>query len=264
MQSLLNLYIYRGFVWKTALLDLRDRHAATTLGFLWNVVHPVTLVAVYTVVFSTIMPARFSGAQGTALSFALFLSSGLLPWLFFTECITGAVNAIMGSAGYLRKLAIPEEVFVARAALTAFFIFTVYVAVLVAIGPVFGHWPHWTWLLMLPLGALLLLLAYGIGLTLSILNVFFRDISHFLPVVLNLLFWLTPIAYVSDVLPATLAALMKFNPIHHFMIAFRDVYLNYSLPRLENVGVVALLAVAALLVGQFALLKLRGEVRDTV
>jgi ABC-type polysaccharide/polyol phosphate export permease len=233
-------------------------------GILWNLIHPMALVAIYTLVFAQIMPARFSGAQGVTLSFALFLASGLLPWLSFSETLLGSTGAIVGNAGYLKKLAIPEEVFIARAALVSLFGFGIYVVVLVLIGPMFGHWPRLVWLLMLPLGLLLLVLGYGLGVALSVLNVFFRDISQFLPVVLNLFFWLTPIAYVAEVLPDRAKTVLAFNPLHQFIVAFRDVYLYYKVPDPLSLAVVGGFALLGLVLGYITLHSLRGEVRDTV
>src|SRR5436305_4357804 len=81
------IYEYRSFIWQRAVADLRHRYAGTGLGVVWNVVHPLTMIAIYSLIFSTLMPvtARIPNAS-EHFAYVLYLCSGFLPWLAFSEC----------------------------------------------------------------------------------------------------------------------------------------------------------------------------------
>ena len=118
------LYRYRSFIWANALAELRHRYAGTNLGVVWNVIHPLALIAVYAIVFTQVfteagrLPQPIPGVSNK-LSFLLFLTSAFLPWLAFAECVTRGCNAFSDNAPYLKKLPIPEQVFVAQTAASA-------------------------------------------------------------------------------------------------------------------------------------------------
>src|SRR5215203_4287124 len=95
---------HRRYIWQGALADLRHRYAGTGLGVVWNVLHPLALIAVFSLVFSVIMRPR--GVEAP-YGYVLYLCSGLLPWLAFSECITRGANAFSENAAYLKKLPVP-------------------------------------------------------------------------------------------------------------------------------------------------------------
>src|SRR5437588_4313811 len=112
------LYQYRGFIWRRAVADLRHRYAGTGLGVVWNVLHPLAMIAIYSVLFSALMAADVPGVPGR-FAYVLYLCSGFLPWLAFSECVTRGCNAFLDNAAYLKKLPMPEQVFVAQTAASA-------------------------------------------------------------------------------------------------------------------------------------------------
>src|SRR5215468_3179312 len=115
---IVNLWRYRGFIVRNALSDIRHRYAGSAAGVAWNVINPLAQIVIYSLVFSQIMVVRMpSGGSGTM--FALYLCAGLLPWSAFSECILRGTNAFIENALYLKKLPIPEQVFVAQNAVAA-------------------------------------------------------------------------------------------------------------------------------------------------
>ena len=115
---IVNLWRYRRFIVRNALNDARHRYAGSAVGVAWNVINPLAQILIYSVVFSQIMAVRVPGA-GTGAGFALYLCAGLLPWAAFSECILRGANAFIENAPYLKKLPIPEQVFVAQNAVAA-------------------------------------------------------------------------------------------------------------------------------------------------
>ena len=150
---LASLVRYRSFIWRHAAADLRHRYAGTGLGLAWNVVHPLAVIAIYSAVFTTVFPTPAEPGGGR-LPYTFYLCSGFFPWLAFSDCVTRGTAAFVANAAYLKKLPIPEPVFVAQSAATTA---TLGLAVELRPAPGRRRWrwetgPAWTWLLLpLPL-----------------------------------------------------------------------------------------------------------------
>ena len=261
------LFAYRRYVWQGALAELRHRYAGTGLGVVWNVLHPLALIAVYSVVFTALMRGRVPGVQSdNPFGYVLYLCSGLLPWLAFAECLTRGCNAFNENSAYLRKLPIPEQVFVARNAVAAALGLAISFSLLLLLSPALGLRPGLTWLLLpVPLLALMVM-GYGVALLAATLNVFFRDVGQLLTIALQVILWTAPIVYVADerVLPGWFVRLLPFHPLHPPLAAVRDLFLNQTLPFPAIWLGVVLWTAALLLVARLAFAKLRPEIRDVL
>src|SRR5689334_22419946 len=225
------LYRYRSFIWANAVAELRHRYAGTGLGVVWNVLHPLALIAVYSVVFTTLMKDKVPGhAANERFAFVLYLCSGLLPWLAFAECLTRGCNALAENATYLRKLPIPEQVFVAKSAAAATLGLGISFGLLLLIAPLLGLRPCATWLLLPAPLLLLMLMGYAIALLCATLNVFFRDVGQLLTVALQVVLWTAPIVYAPGVLPEWARQLLPLHPLYPPLVAVRDLLLNDTMP----------------------------------
>lgn len=266
-----SLYQYRGFIWRNAVNDLRHRYAGTGFGMVWNVLHPLALIAVYSVVFSSIMPvdhletghAAVRGLSGPVL-YVLYLCSGFLPWLAFSECLIRGCNAFVENATYLKKLPVPEQAFIAQTATSATLGLGISFALLLAISLLLGHAPTWHWLLLpVPLVAMQVA-GFGLGLVLGTLNVFFRDIGQFLTVALQIVMWTAPVVYALPQLPRWAQSLARFHPLVPPLEAVRDLFLYGTMPGAATwVGLVTW-PMLLLLLGYGVFHPLRAEIRDNV
>ena len=163
--------------------DIRNRYAGTGIGIIWNFIHPLALIVTYSIVFSTIMSQKLDNMQGKHLPYVVYLCSGLFPWLALNESIIAGCNAFVANANYLRKLPVPEQVFVASTAMTATLTLLMNFVLLICVAVPLGFSPTIYWLLLpIPLISLQAL-GFGIGLLLGTLNVFFRDISQWIAAV---------------------------------------------------------------------------------
>jgi lipopolysaccharide transport system permease protein len=260
------IWRYRRYVWEAALAELRHRYAGTGLGVVWNVVHPLALIAVYSIVFTTLMRGRVPGQEGNPFAYVLYLCSGLLPWLAFSECVTRGCNAFAENATYLRKLPIPEQVFVAKSAAAATLGLGISMGLLLLLAPLLGLRPGWTWLLLpVPLLALMAL-GYGIALLCATLNVFFRDVGQLITIGLQVVLWTAPVVYVADerVLPGWFVRALPFHPLYPPLVAVRDLFLHQQLPPAWVWAGMAAWTVLMLLAARVAFEKLRPEIRDVL
>ncbi|AWK90195.1 ABC transporter permease [Azospirillum thermophilum] len=258
------LYQYRRYIISNSVNDLKNRYAGTRLGFLWNVIHPFTMVAVMSLVFSGIMPVRVKGNYSTEFSMALYLTSGLIPWLFFTEAVGRGSTALLESAHFLKKLPIPEEVFVAKATFTSLLSFLILLLILFTFSTVMGHFPDVSWLLLAPVALLLLTLVFGLGLFLACLNLFFRDLGQIVPVILQVLMWLAPILYTEEAAPRLLKTIAVVNPFAPFLSGFRSVLLYYTPPDPGLWAAMLAWAGAAVLLGIVTMRRVRKDLRDVL
>lgn len=254
------LYQYRGFIWQRAVADLRHRYAGTGLGIVWNVLHPLAMIGLYALLFSALMPQHLADVNGR-FGYVLYLCCGFLPWLAFSECITRGTVAFLENAPYLRKLPMPEQVFVAQSAAAATMGLGISFSLLLIISLAVGHHPTVYWLL-LPLPLILLQAAgFAIGLLLGTLNVFFRDVGQLVQIGLQILFWTVPIVWTWESIPS-FARILRWNPLAPMFDAIRDLFLYNRLPRTsEWAGMLALDAVL-LLLAYAAFHSLKREIRD--
>jgi ABC-type polysaccharide/polyol phosphate export permease len=258
------LYRYRSFIWTNAVAELRHRYAGTNLGVVWNVLHPLALIAVYAIVFTRVMkglPQPVPGV-GADVSFLLYLTSALLPWLAFAECVTRGTSAFADNATYLKKLPIPEQVFVAQSAAAATLGLVISFSLLLAISLVVGLRPRAEWFL-LPLPLLSLqVTGFGLGLLCGTLNVFFRDIGQLLNVVLQLALWTVPVVYPLGALPEWAQRAMPWHPLFPPIEGIRDLFLFQRTPGVETwVGMIVWPLVFCGLAA-LAFRALRTEIRD--
>jgi ABC-type polysaccharide/polyol phosphate export permease len=260
---IVNLWRYRGFIVRNALNDARHRYAGSAAGVAWNVINPLAQILIYSVVFSQIMAVRVPGA-GTGAEFALYLCAGLLPWAAFSECILRGANAFIENAPYLKKLPIPEQVFVAQNAVSATLFLGISMTLLGVVTVITGSALSLAWLGVPPVLVLFQGFGFGLGLIFGTLNVFLRDIGQVLAIVLQLWMWLTPIVYVEEILPIAMQSLIRYNPAYPFIDALHGMIVGGQWPSARHWLVMLVWAAAAPVVGYLILRRLRPEIRDVL
>jgi ABC-type polysaccharide/polyol phosphate export permease len=260
---IVNLWRYRGFIARNAVSDIRNRYAGSAMGVAWNVVTPLAQILIYSLVFTHVMAARVPGA-GSPAGFALYLCAGLLPWAAFTDCVLRGANAFIENAAYLKKLPIPEQVFVAQNAAAATLFLAISMTLLGVVTMATGGTVSLAWA-GVPL-VLLLFQGFGFGLGLigSTLNVFLRDIGPALGIALQLWMWLTPIVYVEQILPPELLALVRYNPAYPFIDALHRMIVGGQWPAAWHWPVMLLWAGVTPAAGYLVLRRLRPEIRDVL
>lgn len=230
----LALWRYRGFVFSMVQRELRQRYAQSFLGSLWNVIHPLTLILVYTLVFSQVMRSRLPG-NALRFGYSIYLCSGLLPWTLFATSLDRGAGVFVEQANLIKKVNFPRVTLPLIVQLSAFadfaIIFAIYSLFLIAI----GWFPGWSILAMLPLLCIQQALSAAIGLLLGCLNVYIRDTKQIVGIVLQFWFWFTPIVYASSALPERAVRVLRWNPVWPVFNAYHELFLNRALPRFEGI-----------------------------
>src|SRR5581483_5594064 len=209
-----DIYKYHELIWALALKELRVRYKRSMLGFFWALLNPLFTMLILTAVFSKVMRVAVD-------HYSIFLISALLPWTFFSQAAWYSAESIVANGDLLKKVQIAKVVFPIAAVVSNVINFMLSLIPLVLLVVVLRFPLHWTWIyLPVPLIGLFLF-TFGFGLFVAAANVFFRDMAHILQVVLSAWFYLCPIIYSLDFVPARYRALFRLNPLVYPLNGFR-------------------------------------------
>ena len=246
-----SLWRFRGFIADSVLREFRTRYAGSLLGASWNLINPLVQILIYTLVFSEVMRSRLPGNGNDAYAYSIFLCAGVLPWQFFTELVGRGSGVFVENANLLKKSSFPRVALPVVTLLVAlvnfcvtWFIFLLFLA-LVGRLPSLG-----AALAVLPYFGLLGALGFGLALLVGTLNVFFRDATQLISIVLQLSFWLTPIVWPASTIPPRFAYLLSFNPFYAAIAPIQQAFLgNPVSAATQGVAALALCATFCLTVG---------------
>ncbi|MCB2016693.1 MAG: ABC transporter permease [Hydrogenophaga sp.] len=261
MNALTALWRYRGFILGSVQREFQSKYRNSLLGAAWNIVNPLSMIVVYTVIFANLMRARLPGTQDQ-FSFSIYLCAGILTWGLFAEITNRATGMFIDNANLIKKLSFPRlclpVVVVANSLVNFGILFGLFLLFLL----VSGHFPGWVILAVVPLLVLQVLFAIGVGISLGVLNVFFRDVGQFFALFLSFWFWFTPIVYPTSVLPESVQSLMRFNPMARLIEGYQQVLLHGSMPNWYSLWPVAVLAVLLCVYGLWQFRRHVGEMVD--
>ncbi|MES2092836.1 MAG: ABC transporter permease [Actinomycetota bacterium] len=224
--------------------EVRGKYKRTVFGQLWSLANPLALMLIYTLVFGLLFQSNPLPGNPSGLDvFALWLLSGLLPWIFFSSVVSSGAGSLVGNANLIQKVSFSRIVLpFSTVGASAYNWMFEMVVLLIAITIAGGFVIPWIPLLLVAM-TLLAIFAAGVGLLFSIANVYFRDTEYLLTIVLQLWIYLTPIIYpierVADAsttrgglfgTPITLLGLYDLNPMVHFVALFRQLIYDNRWP----------------------------------
>jgi ABC-2 type transport system permease protein len=220
------IWEYRQLLMNMARRELKVKYKGSALGFFWSLLNPLLYLAVFSVVFGVLL-------QSNIPKFPIFLLSGLLPFNLFSVGLTAATTSITGNGPLVQKVWFPREILPIAAMLANLITFFLQMIILAVAMAVYGVSPKWSMLWMLiPATIIATLLGIGLGILLSALNVYFRDVQHFLELAMLVWFWFTPIVYSYSLLGNKLQEkgwndrLGMLNPMTPIVEVFRRVLYN--------------------------------------
>ena len=255
------IWAYRGFIRESVKREFQIKYRNSLLGATWNVINPLAMILIYTVIFVQVMRAKLPGVDST-FAYSIYLCAGVLTWGLFAEITGRAQNTFLENANLLKKLSFPRfclpVVLVVNAALNFSIIFGLFTMFLI----VSGNFPGLAYLAVLPLLAILLAFAIGLGMTLGVLNVFFRDVGQFFGIFVQFWFWLTPIVYPVSILPSGLQNILAYNPMTPLMAGFQVVLVSGRWPQWSTLLYPAVLGVLLCLLGMHLFRVHAGDMVD--
>jgi ABC-type polysaccharide/polyol phosphate export permease len=245
-----DLFRYRELFTNLFRRDFHAKYKGSLLGVAWSLLNPLVLLGVYLVVFGVLIK------NGKTPHYPIYLLAGLACWIFFSVSLQASARSMIDSAELIKKVRFPRQLVALSMVATQAVTYALMIAILIVLSLVFvpearGH----VWM-SVPLAALFVGFVAGLALLVACLNVLFRDVEHILTAALLPWFFLTPILWSVDSLPASakshhllLDVLRWGNPVAPPIFAVRDALWSGHTPRVADVVYLAVASVVALLLG---------------
>lgn len=237
--------------------DFKVKYKRSVLGVVWSLLYPILMLAVMAVVFSQMFKFQVEG-----VNYIVYLMTGIIMWNYFNEASNTAMTSVVTNFSLINKVYIPKYIFpVAKCIFVGINFALTLIPWLIIIGlSYFGlgeYACHFNiYYLILPyIFFCFFLFTVGIGLFLSCISVFLRDVFYIYGIVLIMWNYLTPVFYSLEILPAKLQTLFQLNPLYQFLTAAREIVLFGQCPSLLRLGILGVLGVGSLLIGAFIFKK---------
>ena len=237
--------------------DFKVKYKRSVLGVVWSLLYPVLMMAVMAMVFSQMFRFQVEG-----INYLVYLMTGIIMFQYFSEASNTAMTSVVGNFGLLNKVYIPKYIFpLAKCLFVGInFILTLIpwfiLITLTQFG--FGTYPasiNWYYLLLPYIFLCLFIFTVGVGLFLSCISVFLRDVFYIYGIILTIWQYFTPVFYSIEILPPSLQSLFKFNPLYQFITATREIVLYGRCPSITSIVVMGVMAVGTLLIGGYIFKK---------
>lgn len=252
---------YRGFILGSVKREFQLKYRNSMLGAAWTVLNPLAMILVYTLVFSQIMKARLPEVS-SVFAYSIYLCGGMFAWNLFAEIVGRGQNVFIENANLLKKLSFPRLCLPIVVVLNALLNFAIIFGLFVAFLVISGNFHGGIALVLIPVLIIEVFFAIGLGITLGVLNVFFRDVGQFFGMVVQFWFWLTPIVYPSSILPGWLRSLLELNPMFGVISAFQVVLVEGRQPHWPGLVLPAVLAIVLCALGLWLFRRHAGEMVD--
>lgn len=266
VEILKSIWIYRELISRLTKLHVVQRYKGSFLGVIWSFTTPLAMLMVYTFVFSVIFKQQWreGGIISTHAEFALTLFTGLIAFNLFSESITEAPNLIVDNPNYVKKVVFPIEILpitsIGAALINALLSMVIlFIAVIVITGKL-----PWTIVFLPAIYFPLILFSLGLSWFLSAISVFVRDTGHFLNVIIQMLFFLTPIFYPISAIPLKYRFILYLNPLSIIVNHSRRVILWQQTPNWMEYSIVTGLSLVVCYSGYIWFIKSRSMFSDVV
>lgn len=233
---------WRDLVKNLVAKEIKIRYMGAALGFAWSLGNPLVATLCYYVVFTYILPSNQD-------RFALHLVTGVVHWMLFSQIILQSSDWLLSNSSLIRKLRFPRILLPLSGAITAFAFWAVamgvYAALYTLLGGVVSKALLWYPLVLIPYAAMIL----GLSLGMSVLQISYRDIKHSADVLVPLLFWFTPIVWMTATLPAEVSKFVAFNPLAPFFNSFTAIFHSSVIPSTQDLALSWGIGAACLIAG---------------
>ncbi|ATR84275.1 ABC transporter permease [Pseudomonas sp. HLS-6] len=222
--------------------EIKIRYTGAALGFIWSLGNPLVVTLTYYVVFTYILPSNQD-------RFALHLVTGVVHWMLLSQVISQSGEWLINNNNLIRKLRFPRILLPLSSALTVIVFWGVAMIVYAILFSLLGGIATKALLWYPVILASFIALIMGIGLAISVIQITVRDTKHFVDVFLPLLFWFTPIVWMTSSLPVSTAKIVAFNPIAPYFNSFTAILHDGVSPNNIDLLFCTILGATSLLIG---------------
>jgi len=245
--------------------NIEIRYKGTMMGLVWMVVTPLVMLAVYTFVFGVVFKARWSTGLGDSKAvFALVMFCGMTVFNIFSESVMGSVGIVTGNPNYVKKVVFPLELLPFSAVLSACFFGLIWIGILLLGIVLFFHKFCLTAVCLPLLFIPLILFSCGFAWFVASLGVFLRDLGHVVGILLQVLYFMTPIFYSVEMVPESLRPILLLNPLTTLVQSTRQVLMFGQWPHWSVLGIVTLHSMVIFQLGYFWFMKTKRGFADVL
>jgi len=252
------LWEYRELLYFLVWRDVKVRYKQTVLGVLWAGLQPLLTMLLFWALFG-----RLAGIKSDGIPYPIFAFSALLIWTFFANAITHSSTSMVGSSNLITKVYFPRMIIPMAAVGAGLVDLIISFPLLVVLSFYYGVDLRWTTLMVPVLVLLTTLLAVGVGMWLSGLNVKYRDVRFALPFVVQLWMFASPIIYPSSMLPLKWRWLIRLNPLTGIIEAFRSCLFGRELDW-AALGISTIITIAVLVYSAYAFRRVERGFADII
>ncbi len=255
-----NIVASREMIFALAMRDLQSKYAGTLGGTLWAVVHPLSIVTIFYFVFAV----GFKAQGPSETPFILWFVCGLVPWFYFGETLQNIAGSITSNGHLVKKTIFPTEILALVHLVSGLFPHAIFMLILAGMLAFFNVSFQVDRLLVAYFLLCNCALVISFGWMLSALQVFYRDIAQGLTIILNLLFWITPIVWPLEIMPERFRGLMIYNPVYYIIEGYRGLLIfDYVLwPSTKASVCFWIITMSAFIAGSYVFLRLKTEFAD--
>lgn len=244
------LYHYREFLNTSIKKEIRGKYKKSFLGILWSFLNPLLMLMVYAIIFPIIL-------KSPEKNYVMFLMTALIPWTFFTTVVTQGLSTIVANGNILKKVYFPREILPISTVTSGLVNFLIS-CVIIFIFLIFTGIGFSKYILLLPFIILIeYLFLLGVVFILSSITVYLRDLEHIIGVVIQALFYGTPIVYSLNTIPNNFLWVFKLNPMAYIVQGYRDVLYYQTLPDLGGLFLIFGLSIILIIIGYYVFNKLQ-------
>jgi len=258
-----DLYLYRGFIVQSVRNELISRFSRSKLGGLWAILNPLSQVLIYALILSNVLAAKLPGID-SQYAYAIYLMAGLLGFTLFSEIVNRCLNIFIEHGNLIKKMSFPRITLPTIAVVSCVVNNLLLFISMLGIFAILGHQFNMAMLWLIPLTLVVIVLSLGIGLILGVMNVFLRDIGQVIPIILQMLFWFTPIVYPVTIIPEAYRHWLNLNPIYPIIDAYQQILVYGNSPQWGGILIVLAIGVVLSLVGLFMFRRSSAEMVDAL
>jgi lipopolysaccharide transport system permease protein len=241
--------------------DLQQRYVGSALGFAWAVINPLLFVAVYAAIFTFVFKGRLS-PQAPTEQYALYVVTGLLPWVAFSEVATRSTQTMGEHRNLVKFVVFPVQILPLTSLYTTAFSQGVGLAACLVLAAVLRGGLDGAIFLLVPALLVQTVFLAGVAWLLGAVGAVFRDVKELVAVALMVGMFLTPIFYLEQELPRAFRVLVELNPLTHLIRVYRAAFLDLGGGYESSLAIFTVLAGAALLGGFLAFERTRVFLSD--
>jgi len=221
--ELFNVFRTRGrLIFELTKREIFDRYAGQVFGVFWSLVHPLIITLLYIFVFGFVFQTRIGGTLDLPLDYTAYMLAGLIPWLVFQEVLGKSSTLIVSNANVVKQVIFPIEVLPIKNVMASLVTEAVFFGLLVIYVLFTGHALPWTYVLIPILVLFQVFAMVGISFLFSSAGVYFRDLKDFVQLFLSVAFFILPILYLPESIPASVRPILYINPISYMIWVYQD------------------------------------------